>query len=71
MLMYILKRRTDKMSKECILVKTFKRSKEICVCPLDSGFGSLTELVQLIGLWSLILKFDRAGAADRVMVTNT
>ena len=59
MLMYIVKRRADKISKECILVKMFNRSKgNIYVCPLESGFGSLIDLVQLIGLWSLILKSE-------------
>ena len=55
MLMYIVKRRADKISKECILVKMFKRSKgNLC---MSSGFW----------FW----QFDRSGAADRVMVTNT
>ena len=57
MLMYIIKRCADKISKKCILVKMFKDLKEICVCPLGSGFGNLIELVQLIGLWSLIDKY--------------
>ena len=50
MLMDIVKRRADKISKECILVKMFKGSKETFVCPLGSGFGSLMDLMQLIGL---------------------
>ena len=55
MLMYIIKRRADKISKEWILVKTFKKSKgNLCM-----SFGFC--------FW----QFDRAGAADRVMVTNT
>ena len=58
MLMDIVKRRADKISKECILVKMFKGSKETFVCPLGSGFGSLMDLMQLIGLWSLILKSE-------------
>ena len=59
MLMYIVKRRADKISKECILVKMFNRSKgKMYVCPLESGFGSLIDLVQLIRLWSLILKSE-------------
>ena len=41
MLMYIIKRRADKISQECILVKMFKRSKEI----LGSSFGNLTDLI--------------------------
>ena len=58
MLMDIVKRRADKISKECILVKMFKGSKETFVCPLGSGFGNFIVLVQLIGLWSLILKSE-------------
>ena len=54
MLMYIVKRRADKISKECILVKRFKRSEgDLC---MSFGFR----------IW----QFDRSGAADRVMVTN-
>ena len=55
MLMYIVKRRAHKISKECTLVKMFKRSKgNMCMS---------------FGLW--FWQFDRSGAADRVMVTNT
>ena len=55
MLMYIIKRRADKISKERILVKMFKRSQgNVCI-----SFG--------VWFWQL----DRSGAADRVMVTNT
>ena len=55
MLMYIVKRRADKISKECILVKRFKRSEgNLC---MSFGFR----------IW----QFDRSGAADRAMVTNT
>ena len=32
----------------------------MCVYPLGSGFGILIDLVQLIGLWSLILKSERS-----------
>ena len=53
--MYIVKRRADKISKECILVKMFKRSKG--------------NLCMSFGFW--FWQFDRSGAADRVMVTNT
>ena len=54
MLMYTVKRPADKISKECILVKLFKRSEgNLC-----SSFGNLTDLVQLIGLWSPILKSE-------------
>ena len=55
-LMHIIKRPADKMiSKECILVKMFKRSKgNMCIS---------------FGFW--FWQFDRSGAADRVMVTNT
>ena len=38
------------------VLKCLKDEKEICVCPLGSGFGSLVDLVQLTELWSLILK---------------
>ena len=54
MLMYSVKRRADKISKECILVQMFKRSKG--------------NLCMSFGFW--FWQFDRAGAADRVMVTN-
>ena len=55
MLMYIVKRRANKISKECILAKMFKRSKgNMCMS---------------FGFW--FWQFDRSGAADRVMVTNT
>ena len=58
-MLYTVKRRADKISKECILVEMFKRSKGMtCVCPLGSGLGSWIDLVQLIGLWSLILKSE-------------
>ena len=54
-LMYIVKRRANKISKECTLVKMFKRSKgNMCMS---------------FGFW--FWQFDRSGAADRVMVTNT
>ena len=39
-------------------LKCLKGVNEICVCPLGSGFGSLIDPVQLIGLWSLILKSE-------------
>ena len=55
MLMYIVKRRANKISKECILVKMFKRSK-----------GNMC-MSFVLWFW----QFDRSGAADRVMVTNT
>ena len=58
MLMYIVKRRADKISKEWL--KCLKDLKEMCVYPLGSGFGILIDLVQLIGLWSLILKSERS-----------
>ena len=55
MLMYIVKRRANKISKECTLIKMCKRSKgNMC---MSFGFR----------FW----QFDRSGAADRVMVTNT
>ena len=55
MLMYIVKRRANKIRKECILAKMFKRSKgNMCMS---------------FGFW--FWQFDRSGAADRVMVTNT
>ena len=50
-LMYIVKWRANKISKECTLVKMFKRSKgNMCMS---------------FGLW--FWQFDRSGAADRAM----
>ena len=54
-LMYIVKRRADKISKECILVKMFK--------------GSTENVCMSFGFW--FRQFDRSGAANKVMVTNT
>ena len=55
MLMYIVKRRADKVSKKCMLVKMFQRSNgNVC---MSFEFS----------VW----QFDRSGAADSVMVTNT
>ena len=54
-LMYIIKRRADKISKECFLAKMSKRAKR----NLRTSFG--------FRFWL----FDRSGAADRVMVINT
>ena len=55
MLMHIVKRRANKIGKECILVNMFKRSKgNMCMS---------------FGFW--FWQFDISGAADRVMVTNT
>ena len=49
-MMYVVKRRADKLSKGCILVKMFKRSKgNVCMS---------------FGFW--FWQFDRSGAADRV-----
>ena len=45
-------------AKNAFWLKCLKDLKETCVCPLGSGFGSLTDLVQLTGLWSLILKSE-------------
>ena len=45
-------------AKNAFWLKCLKDLKEICVRPLSSGFGNLIDLVQLIGLWSLILKSE-------------
>ena len=45
-------------TKNAFWLKCLKDLKEIFVCPLGSGFGSLIDLVQLIGLRSLILKSE-------------
>ena len=45
-------------AKNAFWLTCLKDLKEICVCPLGSGFGSLIDLVQLIGLWLLILKSE-------------
>ena len=45
-------------AKNAFWLKRLKDLKEICACPLGSGFGNLIDLVQLIGLWSLILKSE-------------
>ena len=47
-----------KSAKNAFWLKCLKDLNEIYVCPLGSGFGNLIELVQLIGLWSLILKSE-------------
>ena len=42
-------------AKNAFWLKCLKDLKETCVCPLGSGFGNLIDLVQLIGLWSLVV----------------
>ena len=45
-------------AKNAFWFKCLKDLKETCVCPLGSGFGNFIDLVQLIGLWSLVLKSE-------------
>ena len=51
-----------KSAKNVFWFKCLKDLKDTCVCPLGSGFGNLIDLVQLIGLWSLILTSETSVA---------
>ena len=42
-------------AKNAFWLKCLKDLKEICVCPSDSGFGSLIDLVQLIRVMVTII----------------
>ena len=58
MLMYVVNGVQIRPAKNTSGLRCLKGVNEICVCPLGSGFGSLINPVQLIGLWSLILNSE-------------
>ena len=47
-----------KSAKNAFWLKCLKDLNEIYVCPLGSGFGNWIDLVQVIGLWSVIFKSE-------------
>ena len=70
--MHIVKRRSDQISKEIILVKAFKRSKQnVCMSFWVLVSGNLVELVQLTGLWSGRFFIGRLAAGEECFTVTS